>query len=182
MASPWRDRRVTECEKQAANDRFRFVNAPNTRPRRPFPGPPGRLPRALLPMQGVSVSDSSGVEWCDATWNPVRRCDNGEMGFDLGLVPSRLTEPFGWKSRLRICVNPISDLFEDCVADSSIDRVFAAMALAPRHTFAVLTKHAARMRAYLTDAALFMRMVEACNRAPDGSEAVSGVTPNLTTL
>ena len=128
------------------------------------------------------MSDNSGVEWCDATWNPVRRCDDGEGRFDLALVPSRLTEPFGWKKRLRICVNPMSDLFQDCVADSSIDRVFAVMALAPRHTFAVLTKQAARMRAYLSDDALFTRIVEACNRAADGSEAVSDVTPNLTTL
>ena len=128
------------------------------------------------------MSDNSGIEWCDATWNPVRRCDNEELRFDLRLVPSRLTEPFGWKKRLRICVNPISDLFQDCVADSSIDRVFAVMALAPRHTFAVLTKQAARMRTYLSDDALFTRIVEACNRAADGSEAVSHVTPNLTTL
>ena len=32
------------------------------------------------------------------------------------------------------------------------------------------------MRAYLSDDALFTRIVEACNRAADGSEAVSGVT------
>jgi protein gp37 len=104
------------------------------------------------------------------------------MRFDPGLGPSSLTEPFGWKVRLRICVNPLSDLFQDGITDSSIDRVFAVMALAPRHTFAVLTKYAARMRAYLSDAALFTRIVEACNRAPDGSEAMSDVTPNLTTL
>jgi protein gp37 len=38
------------------------------------------------------------------------------------------------------------------------------------------------MRTYLSDDALFTRIVEACNRAPDGSEAVSHATPNLTTL
>src|SRR5678815_4175115 len=129
----------------------------------------------------MCIRDSSGVEWCDATWNPVR-CDDRDGRLDRGLVPSRLTEPFGWTKRLRICVNPMSDLFQDCVADGSVDRVFAVMALAPRHTFAVLTKQAERMRAYLSDAALFTRVVEACNRAADGSEAVSQVMPNLTTL
>ena len=115
-----------------------------------------------------------GIPFDDATTAKcVSTCELG---------PSSLTEPFGWKKRLRICVNPMSDLFQDCIADSSIDRVFAVMALAPRHTFAVLTKQAARMRAYLSDAALFTRIVEACNRAADGSEAMSDVTPNLTTL
>jgi protein gp37 len=68
------------------------------------------------------------------------------------------------------------------VPDSFIDRVFAIMALAPRHTFQVLTKRAERMRVYLSDQSRLLRIVDACNQAPDGSEAVSGVTPNLTAL
>lgn len=44
----------------------------------------------------------------------------------------------------------MSDLFHEDVPDAFIDRVFAVMALAPQHTFQVLTKRAERMRDYLT--------------------------------
>ena len=128
------------------------------------------------------MSDKDSVEWSDATWNPVRGGVEVGSGFDLRLVPEKLTEPLGWKKRRRVLVNSIGDLFQDGVLDSFIDQMFAVMALAPRHTFQVLSKRAERMHAYLSDDALFMRIVEACNRAADGSEAVSGVRENLTTL
>jgi protein gp37 len=141
------------------------------------------VPRSLVPASRVYLlSDNPGIEWCDATWHPIRGGVEGEQGVDLRLVPAKLTEPFSWKKRRRIFVNSISDLFQDGVPDSFIDQVFAVMALAPRHTFQVLTKRVQRMRAYLSDDALFTRIVEACNRRPDGSEAVSGSTASLTTL
>jgi len=43
----------------------------------------------------------------------------------------------------------MSDLFHEKVPDEWIDRIFAVMALAPQHTFQVLTKRPERMRAYL---------------------------------
>lgn len=43
-----------------------------------------------------------------------------------------------------------ADLFHEFVPDWFIDRVFAAMALAPQHVFVVLTKRPERMREYLT--------------------------------
>jgi protein gp37 len=45
-------------------------------------------------------------------------------------------------------VNSMSDLFHENVPDEWIDRVFAIMALTPQHTYQILTKRAARMRAY----------------------------------
>jgi protein gp37 len=126
------------------------------------------------------VADNPGIEWCDATWNPIRRSVKGEQDFEV--VPATLTQPLRWKERSRILVNSTSDLFQDGVPGSLIDQVFAVMALAPRHTFQVLTIHAERMRSYLSDDDLFIRIVEACNRGADGSEAVSGVTPTLTAL
>lgn len=45
-------------------------------------------------------------------------------------------------------VNSMSDLFHESVPDEWIDRVFAVMALTPQHTYQVLTKRSARMRAY----------------------------------
>lgn len=46
-------------------------------------------------------------------------------------------------------VNSMGDLFHEAMPDEWIDRVFAIMALTPRHTYQVLTKRAARMRDYL---------------------------------
>ena len=42
----------------------------------------------------------------------------------------------------------MSDLFHESLPDHEIDCVFAIMALCPQHTFQVLTKRSARMRAY----------------------------------
>ena len=59
-----------------------------------------------------------------------------------------LTQPLKWKRPRRIFVCAHGDLFHENVPDEWIDRVFAVMALAPQHTFQVLTKRADRMRAY----------------------------------
>lgn len=68
----------------------------------------------------------------------------------LALAPDHiLTAPLRWKKPRRVFVNSMSDLFHEDVPDEWIDRVFAVMALAPRHTFQVLTKRAKRMRIYL---------------------------------
>lgn len=58
------------------------------------------------------------------------------------LAPLRLRKPS------RIFVADMGDLFFDGVPDDVIDRVFAVMAQAPRHTFQVLTKRPDRMRKY----------------------------------
>ena len=63
-------------------------------------------------------------------------------------VPEALTDPLGWKKPRRVFVNSMSDLFHEDVPDKFIDGVFAGMALAPQHTFQVLTKRAARLPAY----------------------------------
>lgn len=52
--------------------------------------------------------------------------------------------------RRRIFVCAHGDLFHEGVPDEWIDRAFAVMALAPQHTFQVLTKRAERMREYLS--------------------------------
>ena len=73
-------------------------------------------------------------------WNPVTGCT---------LHPERLDQPLRWRKPRRIFVNSLSDLFHNDVPDEYIARVFAVMALAPQHTFLVLTKRHARMRALL---------------------------------
>jgi protein gp37 len=68
---------------------------------------------------------------------------------DVMCHEDRLDQPLRWKKPRKVFVNSMSDLFHESVPDAFIDRVFAVMALAPRHTFQVLTKRAERMRAYL---------------------------------
>lgn len=63
-----------------------------------------------------------------------------------------LDQPLQWRQPRRIFVCAHGDLFHEAVPDAWIDRVFAVMALAPQHTFQVLTKRAERMREYMTAA------------------------------
>jgi protein gp37 len=116
------------------------------------------------------MSASSTIEWTDATWNPVRGCTKitpgcahcyaetfaerfrgvpghpYEHGFDLRLVPEKLSEPLRWASPRTIFVNSMSDLFHKDVPDWYVEQVARVMALADWHTYQVLTKRAERMR------------------------------------
>jgi protein gp37 len=83
--------------------------------------------------KGLTVDSKAGPVW------------NGQVRFN----EQWLTEPLRWKRPRRIFVVAHGDLFHEAVPDAWIDRVFAVMALAPRHQFQVLTKRAARMRAYI---------------------------------
>lgn len=62
-------------------------------------------------------------------------------------------KPLSWKRPRRIFVNSMGDLFHESIPDEWIDSAFAVMALTPQHTYQVLTKRAARMRAYMLDGA-----------------------------
>lgn len=114
------------------------------------------------------------IEWCDETWNPITGCDKVsagcdhcyaetlaerfrgtsghyfENGFDVQLRPDKLDQPLRWKRPRRVFVNSMSDLFHDSVPDEYIAKVFAVMALAPQHTFQILTKRHARMHSLLS--------------------------------
>lgn len=118
------------------------------------------------------MSDKTKIEWTDATWNPVTGCTKVSEGcdhcyaetiahrfagtaaypngFDVTLRPERLDQPLRWRRPRRIFVNSMSDLFHADVPDEYIARVFAVMALAPQHTFQVLTKRPGRMRSLLS--------------------------------
>ena len=66
----------------------------------------------------------------------------------VALDEKALLKPLGWKKPRRIFVTSVSDPFHPAVTDEMLDRLFAVMALAPQHTFQVLTKRPERMRAY----------------------------------
>lgn len=115
------------------------------------------------------MSDKSDIEWTDATWNPVRGCTKispgckhcyaetfaerfrgvpghpFEQGFDLRLVPSKLTDPLLWPSPRTVFVNSMSDLFLEDVPEDYVAVVARVMELSPWHTYQVLTKRADRM-------------------------------------
>jgi protein gp37 len=120
------------------------------------------------------MSLNSHIEWTDATWNPVRGCTKispgckhcyaetfaerfrgvkdhpYEQGFDLRLVPEKLTEPFSWRSAKLVFVNSMSDLFQDGVSDDYIEAVCRVMVTAKWHTFQVLTKRSDRLKELLS--------------------------------
>ncbi len=70
----------------------------------------------------------------------------GKLAFD----EKALLAPLGWKKARMVFVNSMGDLFHEDCPDEWIDRVFAVMILAHKHTFQVLTKRSARMREYLS--------------------------------
>jgi protein gp37 len=119
------------------------------------------------------LATNSKIEWTDATWNPVRGCTKispgckhcyaetfaerfrgvkghpYEQGFDLRLVPEKLTEPFTWRSSKLVFVNSMSDLFQDGVPDDYVEIVSRVMTVANWHTYQVLTKRAKRLKEML---------------------------------
>src|SRR5687767_14575074 len=108
------------------------------------------------------MSDNSKIEWTDATWNPVRGCTKVspgckhcyaerfaerfrgvighpfEAGFDLRLIPAKLSEPLKWRLPKKIFVNSMSDLFHDDVPDTFIGSVVDVMRRADWHIYQVL--------------------------------------------
>jgi protein gp37 len=120
------------------------------------------------------MSANSKIEWTDATWNPLRGCTKispgckhcyaetfaerfrgvkghpYEQGFDLRLVPEKLSEPFQWASPRTVFVNSMSDLFQPEVPDAYIEDVVRVMVDANWHTYQVLTKRSERLRDLLS--------------------------------
>ncbi|WP_026986549.1 DUF5131 family protein [Fodinicurvata fenggangensis] len=90
-----------------------------------------------------------------------------------------LDQPLRWKKPRQIFVCAHGDLFHENVPDEWIDSVFAVMALAPQHSFQVLTKRPDRMQKYVSagdheDSDLFERIADAGARmVEDGDLAYS---------
>ena len=106
----------------------------------------------VSPYAGLTRPSKAGAVW------------TGEVRVN----ETAMTLPLRWTRPRRVFVDSMSDLFVDGVDDAAIDRVFAVMALAPQHTFQLLTKRPERMRAYLSDRLRPTRVAEAVMRlAPE---------------
>ena len=75
-----------------------------------------------------------------------------------------LTIPLHWRKGRRIFVNSMSDTFHNNVPFQFIDRMFAVMALCPRHTFQVLTKRPEWMAEYANYPVRNATVTTACYR------------------
>jgi protein gp37 len=78
---------------------------------------------------------------------------NGRWNGQIMVVEKHMLDPIRWREPRKIFVNSMSDLFHENIADEVIDRVYAVMAAARRHTFQILTKRPARMLEYMTSTA-----------------------------
>lgn len=129
------------------------------------------------------MSDKSGIEWTEATWNPATGCTKVSLGCrfcyakhkawprlsknpvgvytgrkfeDVQVHPERLDQPLRWTKPRMIFVNSMSDLFHEAIPRTFIEDVFAIMALASRHTFQVLTKRPERMARLLNSSGFWL--------------------------
>lgn len=117
--------------------------------------------------------NATSISWTEKTWNPISGCTpisegcancyakrmaqrlRGRCGypadepFMVTLHEDKLNEPLRMRKPARVFVASMGDLFHEDVPDEFIDKVFAVMALASRHTFLVLTKRPERMRNYI---------------------------------
>lgn len=84
---------------------------------------------------------------------------------EIFLDDKTLAQPLRWRRPRTIFVCSMTDLFGAFVPDAMIDRVFAVAALCPQHTFIVLTKRSARMREYLSQDYMTLRILQ------DGTES-----------
>lgn len=151
------------------------------------------------------MADNTAIEWAEATWSPVtgctrisdgclrcyidrtppfrmtgRRFDTPSIGATTGirLHPDRLGVPIRWRKPRRIFVCSLADLFHHEVPEQFIAEVFAVISIAGQHTFQVLTKRHARLRALL-NSPRFWTAVNAARTARGYAPLATNPTPVL---
>lgn len=120
------------------------------------------------------MTTTSKIEWTEQTWNPVVGCTKisagckhcyaetmakrlqamgtpgYENGFELTLLPQRLSDPMKRAKPTIYFLNSMSDLFHEHVPDTYIGQVMEVVAKTPQHTYQILTKRAQRMARYFS--------------------------------
>lgn len=120
------------------------------------------------------MTTTSKIEWTERTWNPTTGCTkispgckhcyaetmahrlqamgaNGyENGFNLSVLPDRLSEPLNRRKPTTYFVNSMSDLFHEDIPFEFLDEVFSIIERTQQHTYQILTKRAARMHEYFS--------------------------------
>lgn len=116
----------------------------------------------------------TGIEYVNSTWNPVTGCTpisegckncyarrlaegrlRGRYGYpaELPFHPmthsDKLRQPLYWRKPRRIFVCSMGDLFHESISVGFIDCVLAVTALAPQHTYVILTKRPGQALAQL---------------------------------
>ncbi|MDQ7089736.1 MAG: phage Gp37/Gp68 family protein [Methylococcales bacterium] len=121
------------------------------------------------------MTTKSQIEWTEQTWNPTTGCTkvsagckhcyaeimakrlkamgtNGyQNGFELSLLPERLSQPIKRKKPTTYFVNSMSDLFHEDIPFSFIDKVFKVIKQTPQHRYQILTKRENQLVAYFKD-------------------------------
>ena len=116
------------------------------------------------------MATNSKIEWTEMTWNPVTGCTKVSQGckncyaermarrlhamgnnryrngFKVTLHPDLVQLPYRWREPRLVFVNSMSDLFQEAVPLSFIQKVFETMRRCPQHTFQILTKRSERLR------------------------------------
>src|SRR5574344_3030601 len=109
------------------------------------------------------------IEWTDQTWNPITGCSKVSEGcancyaetmscrlkkmgiekykdaFKIALHRNSLDKPLHWKTPSNIFVCSMSDLFNENVPFSFIDKVMKTIKESPWHRYQLLTKRAKRL-------------------------------------
>lgn len=122
------------------------------------------------------MTTTTKIEWTEQTWNPTTGCTKVspgckhcyaetmamrlqamgakgyENGFKLSILPLRLAEPLKRRKPTMYFVNSMSDLFHNDIPFEFLDQVFDVIRRTPQHTYQILTKRAARMRKYFSQA------------------------------
>ncbi len=118
------------------------------------------------------MTTQSRIEWTEQTWNPTTGCTKMspgckhcyaevmagrlhamgapgyENGFNLTILPERLSQPLLRKKPTVYFVNSMSDLFHEDIPDGFLDQVFSVIQQTPQHTYQILTKRAERLPDY----------------------------------
>ena len=119
------------------------------------------------------MTSTTTIEWTEQTWNPTTGCTKispgckhcyaevmakrlhamgargYENGFNLSILPERLTQPLMRRKPTTYFVNSMSDLFHNDIPFAFLDQVFDVIKHTPQHTYQILTKRSARMRKYI---------------------------------